>query len=352
MTITAVGYVHESGDSYVDTFTLQRLAQENNWTRKWSFRNRTASIELPGRRYVKDWHRFSGHADDANHFVDFLAECYERGIERPSSYADCFHSIFYSPRVPSSVNALFRSVFKAGWQEARMYGTQAGLWRSYDLNRAYYAASQCGLPDMATIRRSARIHMCFPGLYRVRLSAVSENAPYPFSQYTEVVCTDMEVEMYGLRIDHIYGGVIWEATLPRDVCTRVIDSFSFGKLVGRSYWGRWASTSPVTCSAMKSGKEWDLRNPVENFVWAAVIVAEVKRRIWDVIAAGHKVAHIFVDSVLIDGELETGQKAGEWKLVHEFPRGIHVRGPGYYGEPGKKPYKHSGVPAFKTGELT
>lgn len=336
-----VGYELPDGNGYLVSEHLSQL-KNRGFVRRWLYKGKTTTLQLSGKRYVKRLDKLQDHYRDPQIFAEFMRECNDRGIERPSSYSDIFHASFRSPHVRRSVNAIFRTGFAGAWEEAQQTGLCLGHYFHYDITSAYRWASTTGLPVVASLREAKRI-VELPGLYRLRLAEPVEGAPYPFNCKTEVNATTNEIDTYGLPIAHVYNGVTWTEVHAPDYFTGCMDQFTFAKQISRSYWGRWAGVAQVQCET--AAKCWNIPNPVENLVWASVIIAEVKRKVYEVSDR----AHVFVDSVLTRQKLPTGKQPGEWKLVNEYPDGVVVHGAGKFGRKGALPDKYSGVPLEKRG---
>lgn len=334
-------------DSYVsDPVMSDLLPHARRW---WRVNGRIVSMQLKdGGAMVKRVQAFTDHCQNEETFLTLMEQCYTRGIKRPSSYSDFFYQVFTSPRLRYSVNALFASHFRGGWQQARATGALRGHFRKYDINSAYFWSLSHGLPETTTIRFSRRPSysdiggFAKPGLYVVSLEQSDFSLPYPFNFPSHYyLASTHEIEHYQLPVTEYHSGVTWTAS--RDVAP-VLDlilSLPASKQVSRSYWGRWASGAQVECCT-ESGKRWKLHNPVANFVWAHIIVSRVKMRIWQ---EATRAAHVFVDSVVTTRELPTGAALGDWRLVQEYPTGVHIQGAGTYGPPENPTEKHSGKAA-------
>lgn len=297
-------------------------------------------ITFDGNEVIKGLHKFGDHNSTPELFGEFIRENTYFGCKRPSSYYSAFHEQFTSPRVTLTTNNLFAPQAYYGWQDALSLGKHLGRWRKYDLNQAYLWSSTQGLPDMRTIQSSDFIGN-YPGLYHVRLREVNERAPYPYNSYFDVNASTEEIDAYGLRVDQIYGGIIWQEIVDPDAILNVVRQFSFSKQMSKGFWGRWASTRPVQCT-VHSGKTWDLANNKLNLVWAHMIVARVKLRLWNAVRV-HGAAHVYVDSIITKGELPVGTGLGEWKLEKDYRDGVYIGRPGWYGESETNLDAHSGV---------
>lgn len=295
--------------------------------RYWSVAGRLTSLQMPGHGMVKAIDRFAPqHTYTPEAFQEFIREAAFYGCPRPTSYGSIFHTQYRSPRVRWSLHAPFADHFAGGWQQARMTGDLPGKWIQYDLNSAYLWACSLGLPNVRSLRVSRHIGR-WPGMYALELVRADDSLPYPFNLTRWVNATTEEIDLYSLPIQRILGGVVWSDEISGDPIIDTIRQFTFAKEVARSFWGRWCSTTPVECTTA-SGAQWELRNPIQNFVWAHLIIARVKARVF---AHGMNAAHIFVDSLITTDELPTGNGLGDWRKEREF-NGLRIRHAGYYGD--------------------
>lgn len=309
-------------------------------SRTWHVGGELRSMQHIGGGYVKRLDDFAPHADTPEHFAEFIREASSFGSFMPSSYASIFHDTFKSPRVRWTVNAMLRPYFRGAWNHARSLGNVPGSFHSYDLNSAYLWASTLGLPVVSSYRVTHRLSEVHPGIYVVTLRENNPLHPYPFAHARTVLITGDEIEALNPDIERIHYGITYSDCLPADACTRIAQDFSFWKHIGRGYWGRWASAEKVTCGITASGKEWELGNPILNYIWAALIVSRVRMRLWEV---SPNAVHFFTDSVITRDELPTGTGLGQWRHVADFPQGLEIRHAGFYRELGADVWlKHAG----------
>lgn len=277
---------------------------------------------------------------EADEILSHIAEIRETvGVELPSGYADAFRSSVKVPRESPGYSLGFIPSFRGGWQEALRIGELPGLWRLYDLRQAYFWALCEGLPDPRYHHRTKCIGYR-DTLYRVRLSQPEPTAPYPFNREYDVLATGEEIAAYGLDVAEVIDGIAFRREHKIQPMIDAITQWSFWKRVARAYWGAWASTANVSCHTPL--KTWALPPMGCHVVWSHLIVARVKMRVHDV--AYRKAAHVFVDSVLVQDELPTGDRPGDWHLVKEYGNGVTVKGPGHFGPMGEKADKRAGVP--------
>lgn len=330
-------------DSYHVDGVLRQLAQSPDVARTWRKGTTPVSVQLRGGGVVKSLNQFDRHGMDEATFMGFLAECERHGVERPSSYADVFHQLFVSPHIPYTVNHFFIDHFAGAWQEAREMGIVKGHLFKYDLNSAYLWSGTQGLPKPHTFRYCDDLHTR-DALFLLKIEP-NVDAPFPFNRHKYVVAQRADIDLYELDVKRVVAGVQWRGQIDGDEILKVTDRFSFRKQIARSYWGRWASKKPIRCATLekdtaKIRKEWNLRNPALNYVWAQLIINRVKRRVYEYDPCP---IHVFVDSIITRHQITTSTDIGGWKLVGEYPRGLSVLGPGWYGVPGGKLEKHAGV---------
>lgn len=328
-------------DSYADLDAVRQLAQGPFVQRAWLKGSTPSSVQLIGGGVVKSLRPFHKHPDEAS-FMAMLEECAAQGVHRPSSYSDVFHQKFYSPPIPRSVNYFFEEHFAGAWQEARELGKVTGHLFKYDINSAYLWSGAQGLPLPASFYYTENLKHR-DALFLVEI-VPRIGAPYPFHSHRYVNVQPDDIDLYGLDVVEVYAGVGWKRWMDGDEILRVVERFSFAKQIGKGYWGKWAMRSPLKCRSYRDGavsKEWGLRNPTCNFVWAQVIINRVKRRVYE---ADPSPVHVFVDSIITRKPMHTSHALGGWRADGEYPNGLTFLGPGWYGVPGSPFLKHVGVP--------
>lgn len=312
-------------DAYMHGTQIRALAKESG--RFWSFHGVPTTVALSESRYAKSLAGFSDHTDEDS-FRELLREYADSGCDRPSGYADVFHSTFQSPRVGWSINSQLGPCLAGGWQQAIRCGISKGTYYKYDLRSAYLWAATLGMPDTRTYTRSL-----YPwkskndGVYRIRLLEPSPSAPFPFNQARECIATNHEIELYNLKVGEVVDGVVWKRSTPGDRIVDAVKQVSTWKQAGRSYWGRWGQMQKLTCVA--NGHEWSLPNAALNIPWAHLIISRVKMRLWEF---SKNAVHVYVDSVITTEKLPIGEEIGDWRLEKTYQNGIFVRGPGQYGD--------------------
>jgi len=330
----SLGSVENDRDAYVTLLQLRTLA--HHASRWWTFHGLPTTVELPnvsfprhqsGARYAKLWDRFTDHSD-AVAFQELLREYKEFGVPRPGGYADVFHARGNSPRIPWSINAMLAPAFAGGWQQALKVGIHKGTFYKYDLRSAYLWAGSLGIPDVKTYRRALDVKRDRPGIYRVKLAHPVRGAPFPFHRAHECLASSEEIALYDLPVTEVISGVTWTRDIDPSKMLEDVRAVSTWKQAGRSYWGRWGQTARVECHA--GGKSWTLPNASANVPWAHTIISRVKSRLWQ--AADPTTVHVYVDSLLTQKPLRTGELIGDWKLEKVYHGGVIVRGAGQYGD--------------------
>lgn len=322
-----------------DAYVAAPGAHVPHASRWWSYGDviRTVQRKDCG-SYIKSLSGWRGA--EASEILDHVAEIRETvGVELPSGYADAFRSACKVPRESPGFSLAFMSAFRGGWQEALKPGSHPGIWRLYDLRQAYFWALLQGLPDPRFYHRT-RCLGYRDTLYRVRLAQPEPTAPYPFNRETEVLATGEEIATYGLDVDEVMDGIAFRRSFNTTKMIDAITQWSFWKRVARAYWGAWASSSYIECHT--PSKTWALPPLGAHLVWSHLIVSRVKMRVHEV--SYRRAAHVFVDSVLIPGELPTGDDPGDWHLVKEYRSGVAVIGPGHFGPLGGYADKRAGIP--------
>lgn len=306
-------------DSYV--WTLPPIA--DGVTRSWHYNGSMRSFAWGDGGIVKMRNAFTAHrSHDA--FYSLLEEGARRGVTRPSSYASFFHDCYHSPRATGPARRAMAWLIPGGWESLLMpRGDYPGKWYRYDLRSAYLWALSYGLPDPASYRFTERLDTQQDGCYIVD-ALPCPNAPYPYDRGGIVPIMRDEIETYGVQ-GRLHYGITWSRMLSAGPMMEIIMSWPFWKEVGRAFWGRWAATSPLECSTWrdcKRVKRWELPAAHANPIWAHVVLSRVRSRLYDATRSG-QVARVYVDNVIINRELPTGDGIGSWRLETEYD-GIRV----------------------------
>lgn len=292
--------------------------------RAWRFHNILRSVAWSKGGVVKNRAPFDDH-HDPDAFLALLDEAASRNVERPSGYGDLFHQTYWSPALSGAARRTLTFEVPGAWQEMTVLpGKYLGTWRRYDIRSAYLWSMAQGLPNPKSFRWSEKFGRR-DGLYCCRV-APHPTAPYPYRVGGDLPVTRQEIDTYGLSVERIHYGVTWSNPWDIDPMMKAVTSWSCWKQVGRSFWGRYASLGKVQCETYKSGalnKAWELPNRFVNPVWAHLILGRVRLRLFDV-ARTMPTARVYVDSVVVSGELPTGDALGDWKLEAEF-HGLDIR---------------------------
>lgn len=313
-------------------------------TQTWSVGGRIVSFKVSSGGIIKRLGAFYAHQTEEQ-FLALIQECQSVGIVRPSSYADIFNQRWHTPRIPYSMNALMEPGFFGGWQEAIRTGLINKPLNRYDMNSAYLWAASEGLPDTDTLSFTDRwrgdvlgaVYLLHRSEHRDRI------VPYPFNHKTITWClaTQEEMKAYELPKWDVVAGITWQRLNHESIAADIL-ALPAANHVRKCFWGRWASLGTLECSAMRTGTQWPVRNPVLNLVWAHFIISRVKQRLWTNLCHASGV-HVFVDSIITETPLPVGDGIGHFKLEKHYPNGLVIHGPGIYGEPGAQLDKHAGI---------
>ncbi len=317
-------------DQYVRGIPTDWRARAVRW---WSYGGVVRSAQMPsggahGHRgeIVKTFSGWGGAVSTAE-ILDHAQEVREMtGARCVSGYAGAVRSAIapsYFPTESATHTMPFLPLIRGAWQEALRVGTFTGHWRQYDLQSAYYAALLEGLPDPKSYRVTRVI--ADDGLFRVKLSAPVPGAPYPFNAESEVLATGWEIRAYALPVVDVITGVRWRSSQDIRPIVDACDMWTFRKRARRCFWGAWASRDAVSCHTKSA--TWTPLRARPHPTWAHLIMARVRKKVFDVSA---RAVHIFVDSVITQDVLPTGEEVGTWKLAAEYPHGVNIGGTGKY----------------------
>lgn len=287
----------------------------------------------------------------------------------PAGAASCYRKMFSTMRrggdLPSlqcsaSANSLVGDRLRVGWIEAVAKGVVSGPLYHYDINGAFLWAGLRGLPTR--VRPYTPGAKRWAGLVDVRATKRSLPAHYEaqINRIRPVLLTHEDVRYYGIRGD-VVQAVQWdeEGFTPAYVLAS-LQGLPGGvfKRVTQSYWGVHAQRKPLQVRHRKGGKvvkRWSLYNREQNLIWATIIGHRVTRHVHRLMRQGGVLC--FVDSCLCPvppGEVDIGARAGQWKLLETFPRGVYIKGPGIWDrlhdhaqrkEKRQLWYKHAGYSA-------
>lgn len=232
-----------------------------------------------------------------------------------------------------------------GWEEAQVRGAILGPHKVLDMRRAYrWALTAEPFPDRCTMRVARRWCPTLPGLHLVDVDPWP-GAPWPMRDGGRVLVeTPCDVDRYGMpTVREWVEGVTWHHTIDTAGLAGVLDDINVPALY-RCYWGLWVANTPTVCS-FRSGKETRLRPYGADAVRAHLILQRVRRRMGEMTGAVHR----YVDAVMVPAgqAVATGDNAGDWRVVREYPDGVRIRWPGHYGPLVGPPDKHAGIPTEK-----
>jgi hypothetical protein len=260
------------------------------------------------------------------------------GISMPTGYADAFRARFHAPNVSWSHQVHFTPYFRGAWQEALVTGVHFGAWKLYDLRQAYLWAAMQGLPDPRSYHQTRSTAYARDAVYLARIHP-QPGLPYPYATESTVLVSGEDIKRYDLPVEEILCGVSWRRSFNVQKIADAIDHWTFRKEVARAYWGAWAPSARVEC--VTPARRWELPPMGSNIIWAHLIVARVRARLAEVARGA---CHVFVDSVLTQDTLTTGDAVGDWRLVKEYADGVKVGGPGAYGPRAGDWDRYAGVP--------
>lgn len=304
-----------------DSYTLDPLPLDNRISRSWHYLGDARSIEWKAGGIAKKRESLYAHVQ-TDEILSLLEEAQSRGVSRPSSYGALFRGKYHSPFVARyALRTMAHWPALGGWQELRLEpGHYPGVWRLYDLRGAYLWALGEGLPDPTTYRFTRKLVKSESGVYWA-ICRPGYNAPYPYDSGGMLPIADWEIDAYGINAEIQYG-ITWSRNSPTEPIYAAIECWSCWREVARAYWGSWASTSSVECKSYgKKLSSWMLPPRYANPIWAHLITARVRHRIWQVAT---NAARVYVDSVLTQAELPLSLEIGGWTLKATAPEGITV----------------------------
>lgn len=298
----------------------------------WTYQGRLRSYRTP-KSVVKSRVGFVGHMAPES-LLALLDEAQSRGVTAPSSYSSLFHSLYRPPRVSGAVTWLLRDWYIPGpWQALLLpCGTYSGKWYRYDIRSAYLSAALNGLPDPTTYRWSEYPERGREGVYLMKWKA-APHAPAPYTWDGQGVVSTADMERYGIT-GAIYSGITWGQRLDTTRLVKDIRRWSCWKHVARSYWGMWLGSAGLwTHLHDKRGrivKSWTARPINVNQIWAHDILASVRGRVWAATRCV-RAARVYVDSVIVDTPMTTGDDIGAWRLEATY-NGLRLDSLIDYGE--------------------
>jgi hypothetical protein len=325
-------------------YSLAEEMPEHGIKRRWLYHGAVRSVEWCNGGIVKTRDQFDNHKQPEQ-LIELLGECEQRGVIRPSSYADIFHQSVTIPPVRRSVVKLFPGV-PGGWQVVRSKWGGLPLKRNgvrvndrelyqYDMRSAYLWSLMQGLPDPATFRSVRKV--TGPGLYWCP-SPADVRLPFPWDRPGLFPATEEELQLLPLPWRDVRRGIRYDPdSFDVGWYVRTIQSFSVRKQIARGFWGRWGAAGKLTAQTLRGGelsREWEMRDPRKNPVWAALITSRVRCNLWRVVDSPERqVYRVYVDSVVTDTPMDVSGNIGGWVLKGRFPKGGDVLMPGVVALP-------------------
>lgn len=327
--IDVVSYGHE-GYAMRSMVGDEHLRQSSVY---WTMHGMLRSFQWRGsRKVVKVRDGFRSHLDPVD-FAELLRESAQYGAPRPGSYAGIWWSAKNRPQVATLPNwqKRYGLVQVAGaWQKAFLLGNLAGGWTHYDIRSAYLWSLSMGLPRPDTYRWSSDYRADRRGAWLVNVSP-DESLPYPYDGGGDVLATSDEIDLYGLQVEKVYGGITWEGGEYDYDTEAIVDSirrYGAWKAIARSWWGMLATSRPCVAHYPMTGWQRDLKPHRTNPIWAHVIVGRVRQRLWEVVRDNPgDVARVYCDSVVVrDGtRIGIGEKVGDWREEARYAHGVSVQ---------------------------
>lgn len=280
---------------------------------------------------------FGAHTDPSD-FRELLRESDFYGSSRPGSYAGIWWGAHDRPRIPSIRNVHRRYGLwqvAGAWQHAFLLGDLPGTWIQYDINSAYLWALSLGLPDPTTFRWHYP-RGCTPrGRTVLHLieTAGHRDAPYPYHRPSDggVLATVQEMDTYGIAPTQYYGGISWEGPEDGYDTTPIVASirrYAAWKQIARSWWGMLATRSGVV-QHTQSGARREMPAWHSNPVWAHLILARVRARLWHQVqqCRDGEIARVYCDSVVVRDTvpIHTGTQIGDWREAARYAHGVTVQ---------------------------
>ena len=337
---------------YIPRREIEERAAGAPVARLWKFR-RNIRAAMIGQTLLRPLENF-GPSASIEHIGQVIEDSSRLGIPDPANFGDIFHRSFESPRCCVTVNAICRPFFHGGWEAALADRADPGA-RLYDMCSAYAwaGARQLPVPNSITPCREWRKDAIY--VVDATLAPGIHYPPGLRGGRIRTLCNVDEIEMYRMKDVTMLEGyrfTKWIDVAP--TIFRIADMCRWHKPTLRAYWGRWASSTGVTCQVSRAGnvtKEWTLPPVGTNFLWAGIITSLVRGRCWiEVLSGGVK--HVFVDSVVIDRRINTGSAIGDWREVEQYKKPLRFYSPGNWGTEDGTRIKHSGISDRKLVELT
>jgi hypothetical protein len=306
---------------YVDHIQLPK----SGTFRYWTYNNTVTTLINNGITYksLKSW---DGDLSWALESLELWKKLGYKG--NPSSPASFFHEVFNTPRVNYSITSSIQPYFHGAIQQTFLRGTVEPPLYYYDLKSAYLWAGLRGLPT--------RYKPYEPGdrdfIAIWENTAQPLNAPLVFNR-KRIIIDSADIECYGLT-----GNILWAVSY-FDKSHFVGDTFEelikymperTLKKITQTYWGRWASTTPVFMVNVngKVRKNTMLKSIFSNYIWATIIVHRVIRRVWEYKSS--ETVLIIADALLNKVKIPTGNMSGCFRLKETYDRSLIIKAPGVW----------------------
>jgi hypothetical protein len=311
--------------------------------RVWAFR-KTLRAAMIGQTLLRPVENF-GQFCTLESLGQLIEDSGRLGCPDPSNPGDIFHRVFKSPRCCATINTIARPYFRGGWEAALHDRANAGA-RLYDMTSAY-AWAGCRpfpIPNSAYLTTEWQTD----GIYEIDATLMPGVDYPPGLRGGRIKCLVSlpEIDLYRMKDVRMITGLRFRRWVDMsDTIYRIADMLRNYKPTLRSYWGRWASSTGITCQVQRQGnvtKEWTLDPIGTNFLWAGIITAGVRGRVWGEVKKGG-VKHVFVDSIVTERRIRTGSSIGDWREVEKYEKPLRFYAPGNWGEDGGRRIKHSGI---------
>lgn len=325
--------------AYVSRAALSTLAAAgpSAWRRCWRLGATVTTVERDDGIIVRSWTEWGGPAELLRAAAWWQARnlkaCSPGGLLLQAARS------WYRP-CPWTLRKAASAGFVGGWEEAQVRGIILGPHKVLDLRKAYrWALTAAPFPDRHHTRVARQWLPADPGLHLVECDPVP-GAPWPLRDGGRVL---VETPGEAVPIRRWFGGVTWSRTVDTRPLGDLLDAIGVAALY-RSYWGMWAAATAVVCD-FRSGAQTRLRPFGADQVRAHLIVQRVRRRMAEIPSS-----YRYVDAVIVPAgqAVPTGEAIGDWRVVREYPDGIHIRWPGHYGPLTGPPDRQAGIPKERT----
>lgn len=261
-------------------------------------------------------------------FWHIMQSNFRVGIGPPSSFGAIFHKVCRMKWPKRSLIAPFRPFRCGAWSCALESGAFQEKMYHYDLRSAYRWSACQGLPNLKSGKRVYDLDEP-ESIFLVEFDET--NRP-PWFADTEGMLTSEEVQGLKIRPRVLFGVRFSSWFGLSEVFEKIQHCFPWCfKRISRAFWGRWNGETAVQQHGWKKGhKVRQLPNPLHNPIWSHFITSRVKLKLWETIPKVGGV-HVQVDSILCRDPLPVSEEPGGWQLKQEYPRGLWIKGTGFWG---------------------